>query len=150
MSNVYIGADHRGHKLKDELKEFLRSQNYTVIDCGNSKYDKDDDYTDFAIITAEKTVSNKAKGIVICGSGAGACIAANKVRGARAGQCINEKQAKLARDDDNANIVCLGADLTSENEAIKIVKVFLESVFSSEERHLRRLNKIKEYEIKNN
>jgi len=149
MSNVYIGADHRGYKLKTELIEFLRSESFNITDCGNNKYIIDDDYTDFAIITAEKVISNKAVGIIICGSGAGVCIAANKVKGVRASMCVNEKQAILAREDDNANIICLGADLTNENEAKKIVLKFLETPFSCEERHIRRLNKIKTYETKN-
>ena len=150
MSIVFIGSDHRGYQLKQFLKEWLKSHEYICQDVGNSKYQIDDDYTDFAIKTAEKTVANKGFGVVICGSGVGVCIAANKVRGARAALCTNVKQARLAREDDNANILCLGSDLIKTEEAEQILEIFLTTMFSSLERHVRRLDKINKYETANN
>lgn len=150
MSIVFIGSDHRGYELKKMLKEWLRSHEYNCQDVGNNKYDINDDYTDFAIGVAEKTVSDKGLGVVICGSGVGVCIAANKVKGARAALCTTKKQARLAREDDNANILCLGSDLMKIEEAEDILETFLTTKFSSLERHMRRLNKINEYESTNN
>lgn len=150
MSIVFIGSDHRGYQLKQKLREWLTSHDYTPRDMGNENYEIDDDYTDFAIKTAEKVVSNKGLGVVICGSGVGVCIAANKVSGARAALCTTNNQARLAREDDDANILCLGSDLVNEEEAIDILETFLNTMFSSLERHVRRLNKIKKYETANN
>ena len=150
MSIVFIGSDHRGYQLKQALKEWLTKHEYVCQDVGNEKYEIDDDYTDFAIKTAEKTVANKAFGIVICGSGVGVCIAANKVKGARAALCTTVKQANLAREDDNANILCLGSDLVKVEESERILETFLTTRFSSLERHVRRLNKINKYESTNN
>ena len=150
MSIVFIGSDHRGFQLKQSLIEWLRVNGYNCQDIGNDKYELDDDYTDFAFKTAEKTVKEKGFGVVICGSGVGVCIAANKVKGARAALCTTEKQARLAREDDNANILCLGSDLVKSDESQKILETFLTTMFSSLERHVRRLNKINKYESSNN
>jgi ribose 5-phosphate isomerase B len=145
---IYIGADHRGFRLKEEVKKWLESQQYEYRDLGAVKYEKDDDYPDISIKLAETMITDNGKGILICGSGAGACIAANKVRGVRAGLCTSEKQTKAARNDDDINILCISADAVSVEDNIKIVSVFLATMFSSEERHIRRINKIKEYESK--
>ena len=149
MKQVFVGADHRGYYLKEKIKKELRDSGWSVTDVGNQKYDTEDDYTDIAIELAEKVVQNKALGILICGSGVGVCIAANKVIGARAGTVLNKQQARKAREDDDANILCLSADWIDEKLNMKIVKEFLETVFSSEERHIRRLLKIKKYETAN-
>lgn len=145
---IYIGADHRGFNLKEEIKKWLESQQYEFRDLGAEKYNKDDDYPDIAFKLAEKTIAENGKGILICGSGAGASIAANKVVGARAGLCTFEKQVKAARNDDDINILCLSADSVSVEENLKIVSVFLATFFSSEDRQIRRLKKIKDYESK--
>jgi len=146
MSVIYIGSDHRGLSLKNKIVDFLRNQEYKIKDLGPLKYDQDDDYSDMAIKLAEKVVSETTKGILICGSGVGICISANKVNGARAALCTSEKQARLARTDDDANILCLSADLVDEEINFKIIETFLETVFASEERFIRRINKIKKYE----
>lgn len=145
---IYIAADHRGFRLKEEIKKWLEVNHYEFRDLGAKEYDKNDDYPDFAIDIAEKVAIENARGILICGSGAGASIAANKVRGIRAGLCTSEKQSKAARNDDDINLLCLSADAVSVEDNIKIVSVFLETRFSSEERFIRRINKIKDYEIK--
>lgn len=143
---IYIGADHRGYRLKEEIKKWLESQQYEYRDLGAKAYDKEDDYPDISIKLAEQVAIEGAKGILICGSGAGASIAANKVKGIRAGLCTMEKQVKVSRNDDDINVLCLSADSVSVDDNLKIVSVFLATMFSSEERHIRRINKIKTYE----
>jgi ribose 5-phosphate isomerase B len=91
-------------------------------------------------------ISERGRGILICGSAIGICIAANKVDGVRAAMCLDEKQAKLAREHNDANILCLAVDLVNEEKNLEIVKVFLNTLFSSEERHIRRIQIIKKYE----
>lgn len=143
---IYIGADHRGFRLKEELKKWMDSQHYDFRDLGAKEYDKEDDYPDIAIKVAETAATENSRGIVVCGSGVGAEIAANKVKGARAGLCTSEKQTRAARNDDDINVVCLSADLVSVEDNIKILSVFLSTLFGSEERYIRRINKIRKYE----
>lgn len=146
---IYIGADHRGFKLKESLKNFLNAMNYQAIDLGNDHYDENDDYPDFAEKVAEKVggdTSGESRGIVICGSGAGVGITANKFRGARCVTAISPEQAAVTRKDEDTNILALAADFLSEETAKNIVKTWLETLFSGEERHKRRLEKIKAIE----
>ena len=143
---IYIAADHRGFRLKEDIKKWMESEHYEFRDLGASSYDKEDDYPDFAIKIGEKVAIENARGILVCGSGAGASIAVNKVKGIRAGLCTFEKQARAARNDDDINVVCLSADAVSVDENMKIVSVFLATMFGSEERYIRRINKIKKYE----
>lgn len=146
MSFIYVGADHRGFEFKKKVVEFLRELEYQVKDLGPRTYDKDDDYNEISVKLAEKVVLENTKGILLCESGVGVCISANKVLEARAALCTIAKQARLAREDSDANILCLSTDLVNEEVNLEIIKVFLETVFSSEERFIRRINKIKEYE----
>jgi len=146
MSVIYVGADHRGLSFKKKIVEFLRDEEYKVKDMGPLKYNEDDDYTDISIKLAETVVRENTKGILICGSGVGVCVAANKVDNVRAALCTSEKQARMAREDSDANILCLSADLIDEETNFKIIKTFLETVFACEERFIRRINKIKKYE----
>ena len=143
---IYIGADHRGFRLKEEIGKWLESQHYEFRDLGAKTYDKEDDYPDICLKLAETVAIEGAKGILICGSGVGASVAANKVKGIRSGLCTSEKQTKAARNDDDINVLCLSADAVSVEDNIKVVSVFLATMFSSEERHIRRINKIKQYE----
>ncbi len=145
MKQVYIGSDHGGFRLKDKLIEELRQDDWIVTDL-STKYNPDDDYPDIAFSLGEKVILEKAMGILICRSGVGVCIAANKVKGVRAAMAINLKQTRKSREDDDANIICLSADYLSDEENIEIVKEFLNSVFFSEERFIRRIKKIKKYE----
>lgn len=146
MSFVYVGADHRGFDLKQEVVEFLRELDYKVNDLGANSYNEEDDYSDIAIKLAEKVVADKAKGVLICASGVGVCIAANKVNGARAALCTSEKQARLAREDDNANILCLSSELVDKETNFEIIRTFMSTVFASEVRFIERINKIEKYE----
>jgi ribose 5-phosphate isomerase B len=143
---IYIAADHRGFRLKEEIKKWLETELYEFRDLGAYEYDKEDDYPLYAIKIGETVIKENTRGILICGSGAGASIAANKVRGIRAGLCTSVRQAASARSDDNINLLCLSADWVSVEDNQKITDTFLKTPFSSEERHIRRINQIKDYE----
>jgi ribose 5-phosphate isomerase B len=145
---LYIGADHRGFELKEKLKLWLQTQGYDVEDCGNSNYDPDDDYPDYASRVAEgvKNSSEESKGILLCGSGIGVCIVANKFSGIRCGLGIDTEHARHGRANDNINILALPADLLDESQAKDMVTAFLTTDFSTEERFLRRQRKIEEVE----
>lgn len=145
MQSAYLGADHRGFRLKEEIKRWLKEWEIEYRDF-SEEFKQDDDYSQVAIKTAEAVAQDKTKGILICGSGVGVCMAANKVRGIRAGIGISERQVRKAREDDDVNVLCLAADYSEEEEVKKMVKSFLNTLFSSEERHIRRLKIIKEYE----
>lgn len=145
---IYLGADHRGYFLKEKIKAWLSTLEYDFLDLGASSYDKEDDYPDIGIRVGEKVVEAKGKGILICGSGIGACVAANKVPGVRAGLCLLAKQAAAGRNDDDMNILCINADLVSDDDNREILRVFLETPFGAEERYVRRINKMKQYEAK--
>ena len=143
---IYLGADHRGFELKEEIKQRLLT-NYEVVDLGNEVFNKDDDFTDYVKRVAEQISQTPIeKGIVFCGSGAGAEITANKIDNVRASLGINPEQTKNARADDNINILVIAADYTDFENTKSIIKVFLQTEFISSEKHLRRLEKIKDLE----
>ena len=141
---IYLGADHRGYNLKEELKKFLEQKKVKFQDLGNLEYDEEDDYPDFAKKVAEKISSNSKKdnGILICGTGIGMSIVANKFKEVRAGICLSGYMAKRAVEEDNINILCLAADITDTGTSEKIIKEWLKAKFKNEERHKRRLEKI--------
>lgn len=146
---IYLGADHRGYDLKEKVKQWLVDLGYEYEDCGAFEYDKNDDYPDFAKLVAKKVLEDSgAKGILICGSGIGIAIAANKFNGIRAGTASFPEQVRASVNDEDLNILALSADYLDQDTARKIVKEFLETKFSGLERHIRRLNKIKEIESK--
>jgi len=146
---VYLGADHRGFNLKEKIKKYLQNLDYKIVDLGNKIFNSKDDYPDFGKKVAGKVSKNSAKdkGILFCGSGSGMAIAANKVKEIRAVLGFNEKAAKMSREHNDANVLCLPADFLSLSKAKKIVKIWLETPFSKEKRHIRRLKKIKRIEI---
>ena len=140
---IYIGADHRGFELKNKLADFLREQKYEVIDKGNSIYDREDDYPIFADAVARAVAQDPdARGIVVCGSGVGVDIAANKVDGVRAGLCQTPDQATAARRDDNVNVLALAADFVGEATARAIAGAFIATPFDGASRHRRRVDEI--------
>jgi len=142
---IGIGADHRGFFLKEELKKFLEKNNFEVKDFGTFSNEVFD-YPDVAFPLGEAVKKRKiAKGILICGSGLGMSIAANKIKGIRAALCLNKEMAKMARNHNDANILVLAANFTTLRKAKEIVKTFLKEKFEGG-RHLRRINKIKKYE----
>ncbi len=147
---VYLGADHRGYKLKEKIKKWLEEWRESYKDLGALKYNSSDDYPDFGFAVGEAVAKGEGSlGIVICGSGAGISLAVNKVKGARAAVIFNEDGAFHARKSTGVNVLGLAADYLSERMSKKIVKKFLNTAFSGEKRHARRINKIKEYEIRN-
>lgn len=137
---IYLGADHVGYKLKGQIKKYLEKTN-NVSDQGALKFQKNDDYPDYAAKVAKKVAAG-GRGILFCGSSHGVCIAANKVRGARAVAVSNVRDAKLTREHNDANILCLSSWKLKDSAAKKIVDVWLKTEFSGEERHLRRVKKI--------
>ncbi len=144
---VILGADHVGFALKEQLKKFLLDQGFIVEDVGAKNLDKNDDYPDFALAVA-KRVSNEAGavGLLVCGSGAGVCIAANKIKNIRAVVANSSAEAKLTREHNDANVLCLSGWNTNLSAAKKITLAWLKTPFSNEARHIRRLEKIKKIE----
>lgn len=145
--NIYLGADHRGFDLKEKLKPWLISAGHTVHDVGAAELTPDDDYPDFAIAVAQAVQQGtKARGIVLCGSGIGMAVAANKVPGVRATIAHDTELARSARADDNTNVLALGADFVDEGRAKEVITTWLTTDFSGDERHIRRLDKIAQLE----
>ncbi len=144
---LYIATDHGGYQLKKYLIRYLKNQlKIKAVDLGPKKYDKDDDYPDYIIPLAKKVAQGKSnRGIVICRMGNGTNIAANKVKGIRAIIGYSIEAAEYGRRDNNANVLCLGGDVLSNEHAAAIVKKFLESNFDGG-RHERRMNKIAKLE----
>ncbi len=144
---VALGADHGGFPLKEELLSWMKGQGYEVLDVGAHSFDPSDDYPDFAYAVAQAVASGKApRGIIICGSGVGACIAANKVPGVRAGICHDTYSAHQGVEHDDMNVLCLGARIIGGALAVELVTAFLNARFSGEERHARRLRKVLDIE----
>ena len=138
---IALGADHGGFILKNEIAIQLQER-CEILDLGAHKFDQNDDYPDFAIAVAQAVASGQAKrGILICGSGVGACIAANKVPGARACLCHDIYSAHQGVEHDDMNVLCLGARVVGIELAVELVIVFLNARFTDEERHHRRLEK---------
>ena len=140
---IAIGADHGGFPLKEELADILRKAGHEVDDLGAHQYNSQDDYPDFALAVARTVAEGTARrGIVVCGSGVGASVAANKVKGARAALCHDTYSARQGVEHDDLNVLCLGGRIIGIELAKEIVKAFLDAEFSGEERHQRRLSKI--------
>jgi ribose 5-phosphate isomerase B len=143
---VFLGADHRGFWLKEKIKKFLKKEKIPFEDLGNFHFDPKDDYPDFAEKVAKKVARERGRGILICGSGEGMAIVANKIKGIRAATVLKPQQAKLLREKNDINILALSADWMRKNLAEKIVKTFLETKFSKLKRHQRRIKKITKIE----
>lgn len=144
---VAIAADHGGFELKNQLASWLKETGCNVCDLGAEKYDQNDDYPDFALELAQFVTGERAeRGILICGSGVGACVTANKIPGARAAICHDDYSAHQGVEHDDINILCLGARVIGEEKAKKLVSSFLGATFSGEERHCRRLAKLLDIE----
>jgi len=140
---VALGADHGGFSLKAELASWLKEQGYEVLDLGAYALDPADDYPDFAAAVARAVASGEAqRGIILCGSGVGACIVANKLAGVRAGLCHDTYSARQGVEHDDMNVLCLGARIIGVELAKELVSAFLSARFSGAERHRRRLQKV--------
>lgn len=148
---VYFGADHGGFELKERLKIFVKDLGYEIADMGNTVLDPADDYPDFAAAVATKVAAEQgsSKGILLCRSGAGMDIAANKFDGVRSVLGVSPDQVYDARHDDDVNVLSLDSGFVQPEEAEKMVRVFMQTPFGAEERYERRLDKIKDIEEKN-
>jgi len=141
---IAIGSDHAGFKLKEEIKKYLDKEKIAYKDYGTAS-EESVDYPDFAFAVAKDVAAGKFdRGILICGSGVGMTIAANKVRGVRAVNAYDEYTAKQSREHGDCNVLCLAGRKLKIQPALKIVEVWLKTSFSNEERHLRRIRKIEE------
>ena len=144
---VHLGCDHAGFELKTHVVEWLSTHGYEPVDHGASSYDADDDYPPYCLAAAEAVTTDAGSlGIVLGGSGNGEQIAANKVRGVRAALAWDEDTARLARQHNDANVLSLGARKLSRDQAAALVDVFCSTPFSGDERHLRRIRLLSDYE----
>ncbi len=144
---IYLGADHRGFELKNKLKEHLVNEGFEVTDLGNDHLDPSDDYVDFAHKVADAVVQDPVnRGIILCGSGVGVDIVANKVSGVRCALVQDAQRAVQSRQHEDANILALPADILDEEQTYGIARAFLTTEFSGEQRHERRLEKLEEVE----
>jgi ribose 5-phosphate isomerase B len=147
---IYLGTDHAGFELKEKIKAYLTEKGFEVEDCGALKFDKDDDYPSFISKAATKTSQDPlAFGIVFGKSGAGECIVANKIKNIRAVLGFSKENVELSRLHNNANVLSLGNMFVDEGLAKQLVKIFLETKFTNEERHVRRIGEIKNIENDN-
>ena len=144
---IAIGGDHWGYHLKGPMVKFIEDLGHEAIDVGAHDHDPNDDYPDFAIKVADLVAKGEVeRGIVVCGSGVGACVAANKVRGVRASVCHDGYSAHQGVEHDDMNVLCLGSRIVGDEVARELVAVFASAVFTGEERHKRRLEKVKAVE----
>ncbi|MDX1688816.1 MAG: ribose 5-phosphate isomerase B [Candidatus Promineifilaceae bacterium] len=140
---IVMGADHAGFALKETLRADLQAAGHDVVDVGAHEYDKDDDYPDFSAAVGRAVAAGEGeRGILICGSGVGACIAANKIKGVRACLCHDIYSATQGVEHDDMNVLCLGGFIVGEALARKLVAGFLQASFIGEGRFQRRLDKV--------
>ncbi len=142
---IFLGADHAGFETKERLKKFFDKNKIAYEDLGTHS-EESVDYPDYAVKVARSVASEKARGILICGTGTGMAIAANKVKGVRAALAYDSYSAKMSRNDNDVNVLCLRGRKFSYKQAESIVKIWLKTPFSNEERHKRRIEKIRKLE----
>ena len=141
MRKIFIASDHAGFRLKESIKKFLIKKKFLVLDLG-PRDDRSVDYPDYAKKLAKNIISKKNDtGILVCGSGIGMAMSANRFKKIRAAVCYNVKSTKLSRSHNNANIIAIGSRLTNKNLALKLIMIFLRTKFDGG-RHKRRINKI--------
>jgi RpiB/LacA/LacB family sugar-phosphate isomerase len=144
---IAIGADHAGYPLNERVIAQLSNAGHEIVDFGTHVGSVEDDYPDYARAVGQAIQSGHVDiGILICGSGVGAAVAANKLHGIRAAACGDTYSAHQSREHDDCNVLCLGARVTGEELALEIVRAFVAAQFTGEDRHLRRLAKISEIE----
>ncbi len=144
---VGIGADHGGFELKEMLRDYLKNLGHEVVDFGAKTLEQGDDFPDYIIPLAKAVANNEVeRGVAVCGSGVGACIAANKVPGIRAALITDHFSAHQGVEDDNMNLMTIGGRVVGFNVAQELVASFLKAEFIGAERHLRRLEKIHQIE----
>jgi RpiB/LacA/LacB family sugar-phosphate isomerase len=146
VKRVALASDHAGLELKEKVADFLRGAGFEIVDLGTDD-EEPVDYPDFALAIGEALRKGRVeRGILICGSGVGACVAANKMKGIRAGVCHDTYSAHQGVEHDDINVLCLGARVIGEELAKELVTAFLSAKFTGEERHVRRLAKIQAME----
>ncbi len=145
---IFIGADHAGFNLKEIVKKFLAEKDYHVEDVGPHRLNPDDDYPDYAVKVCEKVLENNAKGILICGTGQGMDRVANKIPGIQAAVCWDESSARIAKEHGNVNVLCFGGRVVKPDMAKRMVETWLDTAFKNEDRHVRRIDKIKKIDMK--
>ena len=144
---VALGMDHGGYPLKEFILEELRKEGHEVVDVGAFNLDPSDDYPDFSRAVGEAILGGQAeRGVLVCGSGVGAAVAASKIKGIRASVCHDHYSAHQGVEHDNMNVLCLGARVVGSEMAADLIRAFLEAQFSGEARHARRLKKVEEIE----
>jgi ribose 5-phosphate isomerase B len=147
MKKIAVAADHGGYPLKERVKEIIREMGYEPVDLGAHQMDPKDDYPDFARYVGQAIQHGQVqRGILLCGSGVGACIAANKLKGVRASVCHDVYSAHQGVEHDAMNVLCLGSRIIGPQLAEDLVRAFISADFSGEERHSRRLDKVKAME----
>lgn len=147
MLLIGLACDHGGFEMKENLAALLHTAGYKVKDFGAYQLETGDDYPDYVIPLAQAVAAGDVgRGIAICGSGVGACIAANKVAGARAALITDSFSAHQGVEDDDMNIICLGGHITGASLGWELVQIFLKAAFHKEERFIRRLNKVAKLE----
>ena len=149
MMRIGIAADHGGFSLKEQMIQTIRSSLYEVLDFGAHAFNPEDDYPDFVVPLANAVAREEVeRGVAICGSGVGACIAANKIRGVRAALITDVFSAHQGVEDDHMNVICLGARVIGPALAWDLIRTFLDARFSEAPRHHRRLAKVAALETK--
>ncbi len=144
---IGLAADHGGFELKEKIHSYLLSQGHDIKDFGATEINNTDDFPDYVVPMARAVASREVeRGIAVCGSGVGASVAANKIAGARAALINDHYSAHQGVEDDDLNILCLGGRVTGYMIAQELVRSFLNARFKGEERHLRRLEKVKQLE----
>ena len=144
---VFLGADHNGYEYKRQLAEALKLAGHEVVDAGDAELKADDDYPQFAGEAVHGLLAAndpEAKAVLVCGSGQGMCMAANRFKGIRAALCWNQAEARAARNDDDANVLCLSARYTSLDDAGSIMATFLSTPFAGAPRYSRRIQQLDE------
>lgn len=142
-----VGADHAGYPMNERVMDMLKALGHEVVDKGTHDGSQPDDYPDYAELVAREVASgNCERGILICGSGVGVSVAANKVRGVRAALCHDTYSAHQGVQHDDMNVLCVGTRVIGPELLLEIVRAFISAHFSGEERHVRRLNKVKAME----
>lgn len=144
---IYLATDHAAFELKEYVKNQLIEGGYDVEDCGAFNFDPNDDYPDLIKIAAKKVSENPGSlGVVFGKSGAGEAIVANKIKGVRAVLAVNEENVRLSKEHNNANVISIGSVLMPNEKAIELIRLFINTPFSNEERHQRRIDKISQIE----
>ena len=145
--NIAVGCDHAGFPLKDLVVSVIRAAGHGIVDCGAMTVEPDDDYPDYAKAVAVAVHDGRAeRGVIVCGSGVGVSVAANKIPGVRASMCHDTFSARQGVEDDSMNVLCLGARVIGPELAGEVIRAFLGAQFSGAARHRRRLEKVRRIE----